>query len=137
MPKGGNGKGKGKGNQPAPPQPTITVLDPIIDVEINLQSVETGGCTKMTWDEQPKYQGYSIRFVDDCGCSTTQVDPDSIEGETHYIKHYNAETAEAWIGCLWEIGRGRTYKIRILWWTREGDEIQPIYSKIYQVYVPA
>lgn len=135
MAKGGNGKGKK--NQPAPTQPTVTILDPIIDVEINLQSVETGGCTKMTWDEQPNSQGYSIRFVDDCSCSTTQVDSESIPGETHYIKHYNAEIAEAWIGCLWEIGRDKTYKIRILWWTRDGEEVQPIYSKIYNVYVPA
>ena len=136
MPKGGNGKGKGKGNDPVPTQPTTTVLDPIIDVEINLVSEEAGGCTKMTWDEQPNMSGYSVRFVDYCGCSTTQVDTHSIEGETHYIKHWNAETAEAWIGCLWEIGKGQTYDIRICWWTRDGDEVQPWYSKIYQVSVP-
>ena len=135
MPKGGNGKGKGKPNEPVPPQPTITVLDPIIDVEINLTSEVVGGCTRMRWDEQDYYQGYSIRFVDDCGCSTTQIDDESIPGETHYIKHLNATSAEAWIGCLYEVGRNRMYKIRILWWTRDGDNIQPIYSKIYDVYV--
>lgn len=131
------GKGKGKGQLP-PPTITWDVLTPIIDEEINLSSTPTGGCTYLQWDFQPLADtGYSIRILDDCYCSTTQVDSLTIPGETHYIKYWNAFTPEAYMGCLYEIGKDKTYEIRLAWWHYNYNDttLQPYYSKIYSVYV--